>query len=60
MSGWKTVRAHSLGKGDIVTLDEITEAVASVNTDDKGKLVVWREGTRPVTVHPDDQVEVYR
>lgn len=60
MSSWKTARAHSLGRGDIVTLDEVTESVVSVNTDEKGKLVVWREGVAPVTLHPDDVVEVYR
>jgi hypothetical protein len=60
VSGWKTVRAHSLVRGDIVTLDEVTESVVSVNTNEKGRLVVWREGVAPVTLHPDDMVEVYR
>lgn len=60
MRGWRTVRAHSLGRGDIVTLDEVTEAVRSVSRDDKGRLVIDRQSTAAVTVHPDDQVEVYR
>lgn len=57
---WSTGRAHSLGRGDIVTLNEVTEAVRSVSRDEKGKLVVDRQSTAPVTLHPDDLVEVYR
>ena len=57
---WDTTKAHNLGRGDIVTLDEITESVVSVEKNEQGRLVIQRQGTRPVTVGSDDLVEVYR
>lgn len=60
MAKWDTTKAHNLGRGDIVTLDEVTESIVSVITNEQGNLVIHRQDTRPVAVGPDDLVEVYR
>jgi hypothetical protein len=60
MAKWDTTKAHNLGRGDIVTLDEVTESIVSVSTNEQGRLVIERQGTRPVTVATDELVEVYR
>lgn len=58
--GWSTTKAQTLGRGDIVTLDDDTEAVTSVSKNENGQLVVSRQGIRSVVVSPDELVEVYR
>lgn len=60
MPDWTLAKAEDLGRGDIITLSGVTESVVSVIKGDTGRLTINREGTRPIEVRPDDQVEVWR